>query len=142
MPAGTIPCGCPASHTAFHSFAPSPIGTYSSQPRSPTYEIRDASTSRPSTETLLQVLNGKPSLETSSDVIDARMSRARGPHRPTVHQVDVRSSICALPARLSANHFLSAMPWAPPVTTRNRSSSIFMIVRSDLNPPLGVSTGV
>ena len=88
------------------------------------------------------MLNGKPSFETSSLVIDARMSRARGPQSPTVHHVDVRSSIRASPARLSANHFLSAMPCAPPVTTRNRSSSIFMIVRSDLKPPLGVSTGV
>src|SRR5260221_613383 len=105
MPAGTIPCGRPASHTTYHNRPPSPIGTYSSQPRSPTYEIRDASTSRPSTETFFHVLNGKASFETSSDVIDARMSRARRPQSPTVHHVEVKSSICAVPTRLSANHF-------------------------------------
>src|SRR6266849_7560344 len=142
MPAGTMPCGCPAAHTASQRREPSPIGTYSSQPRSPTYEMREASTSSPSTETFFHVLNGKPSFETSSEVIADKTSRARGPQSPTVHHEDVRSSIDASPTRLSANHFLSSIPCAPPVTTRNRSSSIFMIVRSDLKPPLGVSTGV
>ena len=40
----------------------------------------------PSIETVLQVANGKPSFETSSLVSEERMSRARGPHRPTVQQ--------------------------------------------------------
>ena len=88
------------------------------------------------------MLNGKPSLETSVLVTDARMSRARGPHSPTVHCCDVWSSIRAPSFRWSANHFLSAMPCAPPVTTRKISSSMRMIVRSDLNVPRCDSTGV
>src|SRR5438105_13220634 len=104
--------------------------------------MRDASTSIPSTETVFHVLNGNPSFETSSLVIEERTSRERGPQSPTVHHVDVRSSIRASPTRLSANHFLSAIPCAPPVTTRKRSSSIFMIVKSDLKPPPVASTGV
>src|SRR5450759_2971332 len=83
--------------------------------------MREASTCSPPTSTFFQVLNGKPSFETSSLVSAERMSRARGPQRPTVHHVDVRSSIFAEPSfgRWSANHFLSAMPCAPPVTTRH-----------------------
>jgi len=104
--------------------------------------MREATTSSPLTDTFCHVLNGKASFETSSLVIDSSTSRARGPQSPTVQHDEVRSSIRASPTRLSTNHFLSAMPCAPPVTTRNRSSSIFMIVRSDLKPPLGASTGV
>ena len=120
---------------------PRSIGTYSSQPRSPTYEMRDA---RPPavTSSVFHVANGKPSFETSSLVIDERMSRDRGPQRPSVHSAEVWSSMRASRRRWSANHFLSAIPCAPPVTTRKRSSSIFMIVRSDLKPPPGASTGV
>ena len=70
------------------------------------------------------------------------MSRARGPQRPTVHSADVWSSIHASGPQWSRNHFMSAIPCAPPVTTRKRSSAIFMIVRSDLKPPPGASTGV
>jgi hypothetical protein len=57
---------------------------------------------------------------------------------------DVRSASCAEPSagKLSRNHLRSDMPAAPPVTTLNRSSPSRMIVRSDLNPPLGLKTGV
>ena len=72
------------------------------------------------------------------------MSRARGPHSPSVHQPVVMSTSWALPSagRWSANHLRSAMPWAPPVTTRKSSSPSRMIVRSDLKPPPGDSIGV
>jgi hypothetical protein len=88
--------------------------------------------------------NGRPSFETSSLVTLARRWRARGPQRPSVQISRVRSTIRAEPSsgRWSANHFMSAIPCAPPVTTRNVSSSTRMIVRSDLKPPLGASTGV
>ncbi len=43
----------------------------------------------PSIATVFQVAKGKPSFETSSLVIDERMSRARGPQRPTVQSADV-----------------------------------------------------
>src|SRR5688500_9199277 len=89
MPAGTVPCGCPASQTMSHKRAPWSIGTYSSQPRSPTYEMRDASTGSDSISIVRQVANGKPSCDTSSPVVLARMSRARGPHRPSVHHCEV-----------------------------------------------------
>jgi hypothetical protein len=36
MPTGTRPWGRPASQTVSHTLAPCSIGTYSSQPRSPT----------------------------------------------------------------------------------------------------------
>src|ERR671936_221187 len=42
MPAGTMPCAPPASATRSHRRAPCSSGTYSSQPRSPTYEMREA----------------------------------------------------------------------------------------------------
>src|SRR5436190_23015802 len=118
MPAGTTPCGRPASHTTSQSSAPFSIGTYSSQPRSPTYEIRDASTSSPSTAIVFHVLNGNPSFETSSLVTDERMSRARGPQRPSLHDVAVRSSIRATPTRLSPNQLVSAILCVAPVTTQ------------------------
>ena len=72
------------------------------------------------------------------------MSRERGPHRPSVVYAEVRSVICALPSsgRWSAYHFRSAIPCAPPVTTRNCSSPSRITVRSLLNVPLGESTGV
>ena len=65
-------------------------------------------------------------------VSDARMSRARGPQRPSVVHAEVRSMTCALPSAgaWSAYHFRSAMPCAPPVTTRNCSSPSRITVRS------------
>ena len=56
----------------------------------------------------------------------------------------VRSTICTLSRALiwSLNHFISAMPWAPPVTTRKCCGPRRMMVRSDLNPPDWESTGV
>ena len=89
-----------------------------------------------------QVPNLKASFETSSDVVLARMSRARGPHRPIVVMDDVMSTSSAPRTSWSRNHFLSDMPAAPPVTTLKCSSPRRMIVRSDLNPPLWLSTGV
>ncbi len=86
--------------------------------------------------------NLKPSLETSSDVVEETMSRARGPQSPIVVMEDVRSASCAPPTRWSRNHFLSDIPAAPPVTTRKWSSPTRMIVRSDLNPPPVLNTGV
>ena len=63
-----------------HSRAPCSIGTYSSQPRSPTYEIRDASTRTGPISIVLQVANGKPSCETSSLVTRGEdVARARPP---------------------------------------------------------------
>ena len=72
------------------------------------------------------------------------MSRERGPHSPSVVYADVRSVMLALPSsgRWSAYHFRSAIPCAPPVTTRNCSSPSRITVRSLLNVPLGESTGV
>jgi hypothetical protein len=127
-----------------HSRAPCSIGTYSSQPRSPTYEIRDASTRSGPISIVSQVANGKPSCDTSALVSEPRMSRARGPHSPSVVQLDVRSKICAVPSsgRWSRYHLRSAMPCAPPVTTRKCSSPSRITVRSDRKPPRGVSTGV
>src|SRR6266850_2153881 len=144
MPHGARPCGLPASQSASQRFKPWSIVMYSSHPRSPTYEIRDASTRSVPTSIVLQVPNLNPSLETSSEVTLDRMSRARGPHSPIVVIDEVRSETCADPsaARWSLNHFLSPMPEAPPVTTRNRSSPNRMIVRSDLKPPFGLRTGV
>ena len=89
-----------------------------------------------------QAPNLKPSFETSSEVVDARMSRARGPHSPIVVIADVRSTSSAPAVRWSRNHFLSDMPAAPPVTTRKWCSSRRMTVRSDLKPPSTLSTGV
>jgi hypothetical protein len=68
-----------ASATMSHSRAPCSIGTYSSQPRSPTYEIREASTRSGPISIVSQVANGKPSCETSALVSEPRMSRAAGP---------------------------------------------------------------
>ena len=51
------------------------------------------------TSIVLQRPNGKPSCETSSLVMPARMSRARGPHSPSVVQALVRSWIWALTVR-------------------------------------------
>src|ERR1700756_2623016 len=118
MPHATSPQGRPASHSVSHSLSPCSMGTYSSHPRSPTYEMREASTRCVPTSTTRQVQNLKPSFVTSSDVVDERMSRARGPHSPIVVMDEVRSASCAPPTRLSRNHFLSDMPAAPPVTTR------------------------
>ena len=85
-----------------------------------------------------------PSCETSALVTLLRMSLARGPQSPSVVNALVWSWICAEPSsgRWSANHFLSDIPYAPPVTTRKTSSAMRMIVRSCLKPPLGVSSGV
>ena len=106
--------------------------------------MRDASTRSGPTSIVLNVANGKPSFETSSLVTLSRMSRERGPQRPSVVHDEVRSTICAEPSsgRWSRNHFRSAIPWAPPVTTRKVSWSTRMIVRSERKPPRGVSTGV
>ena len=80
MPAGTIPCGSPASATMSHSRAPCSIGTYSSQPRSPTYEIREASTRSGPISIVSQVANGKPSCDTSALVRRAEdVARPRAP---------------------------------------------------------------
>ena len=94
-----------------------------------------------------QVPNGKPACETSSEVTDASTSRARGPHSPSVVHAEVRSAIDAAPSppsggRWSANHFRSAIPVAPPVTTRNRCGPSRMIVRSPRNPPRSSSSEV
>ena len=72
------------------------------------------------------------------------MSRARGPHRPSVVQAEVTSVSWALPSagRWSENHLRSAVPWAPPVTTRKQLVASRMIVRSALKPPPGESIGV
>ena len=74
-----------------------------------------------------------------------RTSRARGPHSPIVVyadvQVDDRPPTPSAGMR-SENHFLSTMPWAPPVTTRNRSCASRITVRSERNPPRASSTGV
>src|SRR5438034_2882897 len=84
MPHAARPCGRPASQSASHNLRPCSIGTYSSQPRSPTYEMREASTRWVPISIVRQVPNLNPTLETSSDVVLARMSRARGPHSPIV----------------------------------------------------------
>ena len=68
-----------------------PSATYSSQPSSPTYEMREASTVVPPTAISRQVRKPKPSSDTSSSVSEDRMSRARGPHRPIVETSSVRS---------------------------------------------------
>ncbi len=74
------------------------------------------------------------------------MSRARGPHRPTVESSSVWSVSVVEPSvdpgSWSANHLRSAMPCAPPVTTRKWSSPSRITVRSDVKPPLASSTGV
>src|SRR5437588_13950 len=62
------------------------IGVYSSQPRSPTYEMRDAITPLSSS---CHVEKGNASFETSVPVIEARTSRARGPQMPTVQTDEV-----------------------------------------------------
>ena len=49
---------------------------------------------------------------------------------------------CASGPGVVANHLRSAMPCAPPVTTRNLSSAIRMTVRSERKPPRPSSTGV
>ena len=106
--------------------------------------MRDASTRSEPISIVRQVPNRKPSCEMSSRVTEDRMSRARGPQSPSVVQADVTSVSCAEPSsgRLSMNHLRSAAPCAPPVTTRNVSSSSRMIVRSERKPPPGVSSGV
>src|SRR6266849_3003590 len=144
MPQAARPCGRPASHSVSHSRRPCSTGTYSSHPRSPTYEMREARTGTVPMSIERHVPNLNPSFETSSVVAAERMSRARGPHRPIVDIAEVRSCSWADPSagRWSRNHFLSDMPEAPPVTTRNCSSPSRMIVRSDLNPPCGLSSGV
>src|SRR6266850_1227813 len=103
--------------------------------------MRDASVRSESTSIVRHEANGNASCETSSEVSDARMSRARGPHRPSVVHDEVRSVICAEPSsgRWSAYHLRSAMPCAPPVTTRKRSSPSRITVRSLLNVPLGLA---
>ena len=53
--------------------------------------MRDASTCSGPHSIVRQWANGRPSCETSSLVRLARMSRARGPHRPSVVHADVRS---------------------------------------------------
>src|SRR5207302_3178072 len=90
MPAGTTPCGRPASHSASHSSSPRSIGAYSSQPRSPTYEMRDAMTPLSSS---CHVEKGNASFDTSVPVIEARTLRARGRQMPTVQTDDVWSSM-------------------------------------------------
>src|SRR5256886_4681400 len=113
-----------------------------SQPRSPTYEMREASTRWVPISIVRQVPNLNPSLETSSDVVLARMSRARGPHSPIVVIDEVMSASSAPATSWSRDHFPSDIPAAPPVTTLQWSSPSRMIVRSDLNPPFGLNTGV
>ena len=59
------------------------------------------------------MLNGKPSFETSSLVTDARMSRARGPQSPTVHQrrgevVDPRAVVQVVGEPLLVGHAVRA----------------------------------
>ena len=106
--------------------------------------MREASTRSGPISMTRQVPNGKPSFDMSVVVTDCRMSRAAGPQMPSVVYVEVRSTTCAVPSAgsWSVNHFLSAMPWAPPVTTRKWSCASRMMVRSDLKPPLGDRTGV
>ena len=98
----------------------------------------------PPTSIVRAVPNGKPSFETSSEVVAARTSRARGPQIPSVVSVEVASKSCAEPSagRWSRNHLRSPIPWAPPVTTRKWSRPSRMIVRSDLMPPASLSSGV
>ncbi|CAB5021852.1 unannotated protein [freshwater metagenome] len=144
IPTGIRPCDWPGSQSMSQSRAPCSIGTYSSQPRSPTYEMREASTRRGPISTMRQVPNPKPSWLMSALVSDCTMSRARGPQIPNVVMVDVWSTTCAVPSagHWSRNHLRSAMPWTPPETTRKCSSPSRMMVRSLLNPPFGLSTGV
>ena len=91
-----------------------------------------------------QVRKPKPSSETSSEVSEARMSRARGPHSPIVETSSVTSVSVVAPSSgsWSVKVFRSAMPWAPPVTTRKWSSPSRITVRSERKPPLASSTGV
>ena len=72
------------------------------------------------------------------------MSRARGPQTPIVETSSVRSVSVVDPSSgsWSANHLRSAMPCAPPVTTRKWSSPSRITVRSDRKPPFASSTGV
>ena len=72
------------------------------------------------------------------------MSRARGPHSPIVVYADVRSITAAPPVggQWAANQARSAMPCAPPVTTRKWSWASRITVRSERKPPLASSTGV
>src|SRR5206468_35064 len=96
---------------------PCSISTYSSQPSSPTYEMRDTSTFSVSTSIHRQVAKGNPSFETSSPVAAPSTSRAFGPHSPSVHHAEVWSSSWAEPSsgRCETNHFRSAIPENPPI---------------------------
>ena len=98
----------------------------------------------PLMSTSRQLRKPKPASETSSAVSEARMSRARGPQSPMVLTSSVRSVSVVAPSSTSwsVNHLRSAMPCAPPVTTRNRSSPSRITVRSERKPPAGSSTGV
>src|SRR5262245_11960180 len=98
MPDGTIPYGCPASQIASHIAAPCSIGAYSSQPSSPTYEIRDASACTGPLSIERQRANGNAACDTAADGTDRGPSRARGPHNPSVHQAEVTSSSAADPS--------------------------------------------
>src|SRR6185312_4475011 len=91
-----------------------------------------------------------------ADVGDARgehgkaagLNLAAGAERESgmavVVRAEVRSARAAVPSagRWSANHFFSAMPVAPPVTTRKWAAPSRMIVRSALNPPRSSSSEV
>src|SRR5215469_1409370 len=106
--------------------------------------MREASTVTPPSSISRQVPNLKPWCDTSSPVTEESTSLARGPHRPSVVHAEVRSLIAAVPSpgSCSANHFRSAIPVAPPVTTRNRRGPSRMIVRSPRKPPRSSSSEV
>ncbi len=121
-PDGTMPYRRPACHNVSHRRAPCSIGTYSSQPSSPTYEIRDVRTGIPPTSIVRAVPNANPWFDTSSEVAAPSTSRARGPHSPYVVKLfRVTSWSWAEPSagRPSSKIFRSRIPMPPPVTTRN-----------------------
>ncbi len=74
------------------------MGAYSSQPSSPTYEMREASGWSGPMTMGRQVLKGKPALDISASVTACSTSRARGPHTPSVHQAEVWSLMTTEPS--------------------------------------------
>ena len=87
---------------------------------------------------------GNAAFETSSVVVAARMSRARGPQSPKATRDDVTSLTSTLPS-VGACFRIQARSWLPnavPVTSRNRSGAVRVTVRSHSMPPRRLSSWV
>ncbi len=104
--------------------------------------MRDASTVTPPSSTSRHVPKPNASWDRSPRVTGWSTSLALGPQTPSVVQAEVRSLSWAPGGRWSVNHFFSAMPVAPPVTTRKCSAPSRITVRSALNPPPASSSDV